>query len=271
MTSEMRKTGVDVLGDMQRVEERTRELTAVNEELKKEILERTRAEQALEDLVTRLIDAQEEERSRIGRELHDHISQNLGLLTIKIDQLHADPAITPGIARALAELRQSAGDITDDVHRLSHRLHSSTLDYLGLVPAVQKLAGEFSAHHGVSIDFTHEPLPASLPSEVAVCLFRVTEASLANIAKHSQARSARIHVHGTPEGIHLTVEDDGIGFEVMGLTGKGGLGFVSMQERLRVFRGTVRVDSAPSRGTRIDVWVPSRSLVTRAPSPSAGE
>ena len=248
----------------QRVEERTSELTAVNEELRKEILERQRAEQALEGLAGRLIHAQEEERSRIGRELHDHISQSLSLLTLMIDELQADPAITPGIARALAEMRQGAGDVTDDVHRLSHRLHSSTLDYLGLVPAVQKLAGEFSARHGVSIDFAHGPLPASLPSEVALCLFRVTEASLANIAKHSRAGSARIHVHGTEDGIHLTVEDDGIGFEVTDLASKGGLGFVSMQERLRALRGTVRVDSAPSRGTRIDVWVPSTSLVTSA-------
>jgi signal transduction histidine kinase len=131
---------------------------------------------------------------------------------------------------------------------------------------VQRLAGEFSARHGVSIDFAHGPLPTSLPSDVALCLFRVTEASLANIAKHSRARSARIHLHGTPDGIHLTVEDDGIGFEMTHLTSKSGLGFVSMQERLRVLRGAVRVDSAPSRGTRIDVWVPSTSLVTIAAS-----
>jgi signal transduction histidine kinase len=246
----------------QRVEERTHELTALNEELRKEILERKRAEQALENLAARLIDAQEEERSRIGRELHDHISQNLGLLTIKIDQLHNDPGMTLAIASALDDLRQGAGDVTDDVHRLSHRLHSSTLDYLGLVPAIQKLAGEFSARHGVSIDFAPGPLPASLPSDVALCLFRVTEASLANVAKHSHAKSARIDVRDTPEGIHLTVEDDGIGFEMTRLTSKGGLGFVSMQERLRALRGTVRVDSAPSRGTRIDVLVPPRPIAS---------
>ena len=225
-----------------------------------DVTERTRAGQALEDLAGRLIHAQEEERSRIGRELHDHISQSLGLLAIQLDQLGADPAVMPTMARALGVLRQGASDVADDVHRLSHRLHSSTLDHLGLVPAVQKLVDEFSARHGVSIDFAHGPLPAPLPSDVALCLFRVTEESLANIAKHSQARSARVQVHGAADGIHLFVEDDGIGFDVTHRASKAALGFVSMQERLRLLRGTIRVDSARSRGTRIDAWIPSTSL-----------
>ena len=214
------------------------------------------AAQALEDLAGRLIHAQEEERSRIGRELHDHISQTLGLLTIKIDQLRANGEITPGIGGALDELHRDTSKITDDVHRLSHRLHSSTLDYLGLVPALQKLVSEFSERHDIAITFAHASLPPSLPSEVALCLFRIAEESLTNIAKHSQARSANIQVAGAPDGIHLTVEDAGAGFDMTTLGSKGGLGFVSMQERLRALHGTIHVDSAPSRGTRIDAWVP---------------
>jgi PAS domain S-box-containing protein len=215
-----------------------------------------RAEQALEDLAGRLIHAQEEERSRIGRELHDHISQTLGLLTIKIDQLRASGEITPALEGALDELRQETSDITNDVHRLSHRLHSSTLDYLGLVPALQKLVAEFSERHDIAITFAHASLPASVPSEIGLCLFRIAEESLTNIAKHSQARSAKIHVAGAPDGIHLTVEDAGTGFDLTALGSKRGLGFVSMQERLRLLHGTIHVDSAPSRGTRIDAWVP---------------
>jgi len=226
------------------------------------------AELALEDLAGRLIHTQEEERSRIGRELHDHISQTLGLLTIKIDQLRANGAITPGIGGALDELREDTSDITDDVHRLSHRLHSSTLDYLGLVPALQKLVSEFSERHDIAIAFAHASLPPSLPSEVALCLFRIAEESLTNIAKHSQARSANVHVTGTPDGIHLTVEDAGAGFDMTTLGSKGGLGFVSMQERLRVLHGTMHVDSAPSRGTRIDAWVPPM-MVTSAHNEAA--
>ncbi len=226
-----------------------------------DITDRKRAEQELEELAGRLIHAQEEERGRIGRELHDHISQMLGVLTIRMDQLRAEEATPPAVAGTLEELRQSASEITADIHGLSHRLHSSTLDYLGLAPALQKLVSEFSARHGIAIDFEHGALPAPLPSDVALCLFRVTEESLTNIAKHSHAKSARVRVNGASDGIHLTVEDSGSGFDLDSLERRTGLGFVSMRERLRVLRGTVRVDSAQSRGTRIAVWVPATSLV----------
>jgi PAS domain S-box-containing protein len=225
-------------------------------ETNRDVIERKRAEQALEELAGRLIHAQEEERSRIGRELHDHISQTLGVLTIKIDQLRANGEIPRGIVETLEELRRNTSEITDDVHRLSQRLHSSTLDYLGLVPALQKLVSEFSERHGISIAFTQASMPPSLASEVALCLFRIAEESLTNIAKHSHAPSAKIHVGGAPDGIHLRVEDAGTGFDMTALRSKGGLGFVSMQERLPVLHGTIQVDSAPSRGTRVEAWVP---------------
>ena len=227
-----------------------------------DVTDRKRADQALEELAGRLIHAQEEERSRIGRELHDHISQRLGLLAIKIDQLRTDAGPAPTTARAIDDLRQSTDDIADDVHRLSHRLHSSTLDYLGLGPALRKLVGEFSTRHGIAIDLTEVSLPTPLASDAALCLFRIAEESLTNIAKHSHARSARVHVSGAADGVHLTVEDDGDGFDVRTLENKAGLGFVSMQERLRVLRGTVRVDSTASQGTRIAVWIPSTSVVS---------
>ena len=214
-------------------------------------------QRALEDLAGRLIHAQEEERKRIGRELHDHVSQRLGVLSIRIDQLRADGGITPRVDVALGELRHDTSEITDDVHQLSHRLHSSTLDYLGLVPALQKLVSEFAERHDIAISCVHTSMPASLSSEVALCLFRVAEESLTNIAKHSGARWAHVHVTGAPDGIHLRVEDAGSGFDVAASGGKAGLGFVSMQERLRVVHGTIHVDSTPSRGTRIEAWVPA--------------
>jgi signal transduction histidine kinase len=245
-----------------RVRERTAELQRSNDQLQNEIAERQQAEQALEDLAGRLIHAQEEERSRIGRELHDHISQMLGVLTIKIDQLRADRATPATVARVLDDLRQGANDVTDDVHRLSHRLHSSTLDYLGLVPALQKLVTEFSERQGITVDFAHTSLPAPLPSDVALCLFRITEESLSNVAKHSHAKSARVEVSGSSEGIRLTVEDDGAGFDMTRPESRAGLGFVSMQERLRALRGTVQINSAPSRGTVIDVRVPATNVVS---------
>jgi signal transduction histidine kinase len=237
-----------------RVHERTAELERSNEKLQ-------RSERGLEDLAGRLIHAQEQERSRIGRELHDHVSQMLGVVTIKIDQLRAAGTEAPGGPDvALADLRRNVSDLTEDVHRLSHRLHSSTLDYLGLVPALQKLVAEFSNGHGITVEFRPVMLPTPLPSEVALCLFRVVEESLTNIAKHSGARAALIQLAVAADGIHLTVEDTGAGFDATRLGRRPGLGFVSMQERLRVLHGTIHVDSVPARGTRIDVWVPSTSL-----------
>jgi signal transduction histidine kinase len=218
----------------------------------------------LEDLAGKLIHAQEAERRRIGRELHDHISQTLGVLTIKIDQLRGRNEITPVIGAALDELRLDAIEITGDVHRLSHRLHSSTLDYLGLVPALQKLVSEFSERYGIAVAFTHASLPVPLPPEVALSLFRVAEEALTNIAKHSKARSAAVHVTGGDDGIHLTVEDAGAGFDMHARASKAGLGFVSMQERLRVLRGTFHVESSPSRGTRIVARVPASMLTCAA-------
>jgi signal transduction histidine kinase len=223
-------------------------------------IEREPAEGVLRELAGRLIDAQEEERKRIGRELHDHVSQTLNVLTITIDQLRADREIPCGVADALEGLRRKTNDVTDDVRRLSHRLHSSTLDYLGLVPALQMLVSEFSERHGIGITFAHASMPAALPSEVALCLFRVAEESLTNIAKHSKASTAQVNVAGAADGIHLTVQDAGDGFDVHGVESRAGLGFVSMQERLRLLHGTIRVDSAPARGTRIDAWIPQPTL-----------
>ena len=228
------------------------------------VTRRKQAEQALEELAGRLIHAQEEERSRIGRELHDHISQMLGVLTIRMDQLRADQATPPSVSATLEELRQRAAEITDDIHSLSHRLHSSALEYLGLVAALQRLVTELSARQGLDIEFSYEGIPEPLPSEVALGLFRVTEESLTNVARHSGAKSARVQLNGDSDGIHLTIEDTGRGFDLSGLERKGGLGFVSMRERLRALRGTVHVESAPGQGTRIDVLVPAQSLETMA-------
>ena len=194
-----------------------------------------------------------------GRELHDP-SANAGLPHDQNDPLLPN-GHAPWAGRPPRELLPSAAEITNDIHSLSHRLHSSALDYLGLVPALQKLISEFSTRHGIAVDFQAGSLPASLPSDVALCLFRVIEESLTNIVKHSQATSARVALNAGVAGLHLIVEDSGRGFDPESLARKAGLGFVSMRERLRVLHGTVRVDSAPDRGTRISVWVPPASVV----------
>ena len=247
-----------------RVVERTAELRDANRQLQAEIIERRRAEETLKDLAGRLIHAQEHERRRIGRELHDHISQMLGVIAIKIDQLRTGGGLTTEMTTALDDVRHDASAITDDVHRLSHRLHSSTLDYLGLVPALQKLVAEFAERHAIAIGCSFTSLPPALSSEVSLCLFRVVEEGLTNIAKHSHARLGQVHVRGADDGIHLTVHDSGRGFDASILERQAGLGFVSMRERLRVLHGTVHVESTPSAGTRIEVWIPAASLQASA-------
>ena len=231
-----------------------------------DIEDRKNAERQLEELSGRLIHAQEEERSRIGRELHDDISQSLGLLAITIDQVRADSATPPRLGSALDRLKHDAGEVAADVHRLSHELHSSTLDYLGLIPAVKKLVADFSNRHGISVAFAHESLSSTLPPDVALCLFRIVQESLNNVAKHSQARSAQVRVTPNGDGVQLVIEDDGIGFNVGDLETYAGLGFVSMRERLRPLHGTVRVDSAPGRGTRVAVYVPVATPTASASS-----
>lgn len=232
-------------------------LRKAHDELDLKVRERT-AE--LEEVAGRLIHAQEQERSRIGRELHDHISQMLGVLTIRLDQLRAEETTPAPVSAVLGELREHTAEITDDIHGLSHRLHSSALDYLGLVPALHKLTNEFAARHSINIDFTHEAVPAPLPSTVALSLFRVAEESLTNVVKHSGAATAQVRVSGDAEGITMSIHDDGRGCVLSAAGSRAGLGFVSMRERLRTLRGTVRVDSAPGHGTTIAVRVPATSV-----------
>jgi signal transduction histidine kinase len=234
---------------------RTADLARANDQLRGEIAERKRTDKALEEVAGRLINAQEDERSRIGRELHDHVSQRLGLLAIKIDQLRMHASTPTTISPALDDLRQQTSEITDDIHSLSHRLHSSMLDHLGIIPALQRLVKECSERHAIPITFTHAPL-ADVPSDVALCLFRVAEESLTNMAKHSHAASARVDITAADEGVRLCVADEGAGFDVDAPDSKAGLGLVSMRERLRLVQGSIRIHSAPSQGTRIDVWVP---------------
>jgi PAS domain S-box-containing protein len=224
-----------------------------------DITERKRAEEQLADLAGRLINTQEDERRRIGRELHDHVSQRVAVLAMIADQLRARASLPAAVLRSLDTICHEADEITADIHALSHRLHSSIIDQLGLVPALQRLIAESSARHGLQLEFTHGMLSNHLSSDVALCVFRIAEESLTNVAKHSGARTARVNLSGDNDGLLLSIEDDGVGFQPEMLETKAGLGFVSMRERLRLIRGTIRVQSAPSRGTRIEAWVPTTS------------
>jgi signal transduction histidine kinase len=263
--STMRRRSEEALGrardEMEAtVAERTADLATANRQLRAENIERQRTEKTLEELAGRLISAQEEERSRIGRELHDHVSQRLGILAIKIDQVRLNGTGGAALASALDELREQTIEITDDIHGLSHRLHSSMLDHLGIVPALQRLVKECSSRYAIPITFSHVGAPDRLAPEAALCIFRLVEESLTNIGKHSQAAQAQVDLTIDESGSRLNIADQGIGFDPAILETRAGLGFVSMRERLRLVQGTIRIDSAPSKGTRIEVWVPREGI-----------
>jgi signal transduction histidine kinase len=217
---------------------------------------RRQGARVVERLAGRIIKAQEDERRRIGRELHDHISQRLALLGISVDQSQARFGATDAsIHDQLDTIRQRVTDIGDDIQHLSHRLHPSTLEYLGLLPALRRLVSEVADLHGLTVSLTDERVPP-LDPDVALCLFRIAEESLSNVVKHSGARSATIHVAGTSRGVRLLVEDTGNGFASTAPRARTGLGLVSMRERLGLIDGTVDIESADGRGTRVDAWVP---------------
>jgi PAS domain S-box-containing protein len=225
-----------------------------------DITQQELAEQSLRQLTGRLIRAQEEERSRIARELHDDLNQRLGLLAIELGQLH--DSLSEGnheLLERLDKVCRETDDISEGVHRLSHNLHSSILENLGLVPAVRTLCMEFSEQYGIKVEFQERKVPSGLSSEVALCLFRIVQECLRNVARHSRARLARVRLDSDSSEIRLIVEDDGVGFDLEARQGKPGLGLVSIRERLHLVSGNISVRSSPSKGTRIEAAAPLAS------------
>ena len=208
------------------------------------------------DLGSRLLNAQESERSRIAGELHDDISQQLAVLNIDLQTLR-QTVRGPGAALC-AEAGTLVQDITTSVRDLSHRLHPVRLGLLGLVGALDGLRREM-AQPGVSITFTHENIPPTLPSDLTLCLFRIAQEALQNACKYSRARNVSVDLRVLPEGIALTIVDDGVGFDVEAVWGRG-LGLISAQERIEGIGGTLEVVSSPGAGTRLEVRVPAAAL-----------
>ena len=222
-----------------------------------DVTERKVAEAVLATVSRRLIEAQEQERRRIARELHDDIGQRLSLLTSELGQLEQNSSLLPAQVRSrTAQLANQASEIASDIQSLSHELHSSKLQYLGIVAAIKSFCRDFSEQHDVKIDFDAHDLPRPLPSEISLCLFRVVQEALHNSAKHSGVRHFKVQLGGTSDGIHLTVSDAGVGFDVRNATGGRGLGLTSMQERVKLVNGTIRIESKPMAGTNIHVRVP---------------
>ena len=232
--------------------QRTRRQRAEQEVRGREAQLRT-SHRRIKDLASRLLSAQETERSRIARELHDDISQQLALLTIDLELLAASGG--PGHPDARGDdVVQRAHEIATSVHDLSHRLHPTKLRLLGLAPALQSLQREVSAAE-LPVTLTCENIPSSLPPDLTLCLFRIVQEALHNAVKYSQASGVSVHLAGGVRGLTLSIVDDGIGFDVDSAWGAG-LGLVSMRERLDAIGGALEIHSQRGAGTRLKVWAP---------------
>jgi signal transduction histidine kinase len=225
-----------------------------------DITERKLAEAALAGVSGRLIEAQEQERSRIARELHDDIGQRLAMLAIELAQLHQDPTDLAKVRSRMGELQAQASEIATDIQSLSRDLHSTKLEYLGLVAAMRDLCRELGEQTEVSVDFKSQDLSGPLPPNISLCLFRVLQESLLNAVKHSGTRHVEVVLRETPDEIHLAVSDRGVGFDSEAAKDGRGLGLVSMEERLRLLKGTLSIKSQPRHGTTIQARVPLRSV-----------
>jgi PAS domain S-box-containing protein len=223
------------------------------------ITERKLAEAALADVSRRLFQAQEQERKRIGRELHDDIGQRLATLAIKLEQLHEATPDLPEVRRSICELQKHALEITTDIEHVSHELHPAKLDYLGPVAAMRGLCHELGAQAKLKVDFKSQDLPESIPPEISLCLFRVLQEALHNTVKHSGAHNVEVKLWGTPNKVHLTISDSGRGFDINDAKMRQGLGLVSMEERLKQLEGVFSIESQPKRGTTIQATVPLNS------------
>ena len=226
-----------------------------------DITDRRSAQESLLDLSGRLISAQEDERARIARELHDDFSQRLALLAMQLGQVGESlPSSNKAASERLNIMWSGISELSSDIHRLSHELHSSKLHHVGLLAAAKSLCEEIGQQHRIQIEFVHRELPEEISPDVELCFFRIVQESLNNIVKHSGAKQAHVEFVGTASHIRLRIVDSGVGFDPSATMARAGLGLASMRERLRLLGGTIALRSRPKEGTEIVVEVPLLSV-----------
>ena len=222
-----------------------------------DVTERKEAEAALSSISGRLLEAHEEERRHIARELHDDISQKLALLTMELTRANRNVNGSPEVTKShLEDIRQHCSAIARDVQSLSHQLHYSKLDYLGLPTALRGFCKEFAKQYEVSVEFTEEHVPRNLPRNISLCLFRVAQEALHNAVKYSGTTQFTVSLTAQENEIKLVVSDAGAGFDVEDAKRNSGLGLLSMQERMHLVHGQFRIESRPEEGTMVVASVP---------------
>jgi len=222
-----------------------------------DITDRKSAEESLRELSGRLIATQEEERTRIARELHDDVSQRIALIQISLEQFGQDtPGLSPEATKQLQKIVDAASDVSSDIHNLSHQLHPLKLDTLGLVAAVNSYCMELSEQHGLEVHFLHYNVPHKVPKDVTLCSYRIVQESLRNAVKHSGCEDVTVELSGHSSAIDVRISDSGKGFDVDSPKARAGLGLVSMKERLRPLGGKLNIKSQLRNGTTIEAHIP---------------
>jgi signal transduction histidine kinase len=218
---------------------------------------RRMAEEALSTVDRRLIDAEERERARIGRDLHDDIGQRMALLQVNLERLRSDvPNATVAVLKTLDDLGKQMDELSSDIHGLAQTLYSRKIEQIGLVKTMSSFCKEFAHRQKVQIEFRTNDLQNPPSLDVSLSLFRVLQEALRNSAKHSGARQFEVELFEAADAFHLSVRDSGFGFDsAMAMNGTG-LGLISMQERIKLVKGELSIDSQLNRGTRIHARVP---------------
>jgi signal transduction histidine kinase len=222
--------------------------------------------QRLQDLTAGLLDAQENASRSLARELHDVFSQEVASLATQIFILQEESAADSELAEQLLELGQRSVRLAHSLHRTSRELHPTILEDLGLKAALADECDAFEGRSRIRTRFTAENLPAELPKGASVCLYRVVQESLRNIGKHAPNSSeVRVSVSGSPQGVILRIEDNGEGFNLEDAHKKGGLGLISMEERVRLVNGSLSIHSEAGKGSTLEVVVPIGILTDSEP------
>jgi signal transduction histidine kinase len=221
-----------------------------------DVTEMRESERTLRELSGRLISSQEEERQRIARELHDHIGQEMALLCVQVHRLSSSQSDLESIQGDAQRIYKKAKDISTEISKLSHRLHSTELDFLGLTNAAERLCRDFSTQFGIAIDFASAKMPPKFDIHKTRCFYRVLQEALQNIAKHSRASAVRVRLDITNQGLTMEIQDNGVGFDLHRARFKAGLGLVSIRERLHLVGGRLTLNSRHGAGTTLAATVP---------------
>jgi signal transduction histidine kinase len=223
------------------------------------LIKRRHAEEVARELGKQLLQAEEAERARVARELHDDVTQRLARLAIDTSGLHSEQNSANRDAMT-REVRDEIVRLSEDVHALAYKMHPALLERLGLAQSLKAECDRFSREESIDVSLRLEKIPAQIPHDTALCLVRITQEALTNVRRHAHSKTAEVSLRMAANGLELTVTDTGVG-----LNGSKGspsrLGLASMQERVRLLRGKLTVNSRPDRGTMVQAWVPFEKSV----------